>query len=157
MPGFVPRVPQNFSRLRRGRAASAAVRPNTTLLSMQTFASTADPAASHWPADGSRLDRLDKRLSGPLFQLQLSARLEVLLSVPGCFFGMPAALAVTPSLLAAAYSGGVPPSHLALGAGVLLLAAWGVVVIVESEAGDLALRSIRLILFHHTRIPVSIA
>ena len=106
---------------------------------MQTFASTADPAASHWPADGSRLDRLDKRLSGPLFQLQLGARLEVLLSVPGCFFGMPAALAVTPSLLAAAYSGGVPPSHLALGAGVLLLAAWGVVVIGESERLALAL------------------
>ena len=110
---------------------------------MQTFASTADPAASHWPADGSRLDRLDKRLSGPLFQLQLGARLEVLLSVPGCFFGMPAALAVTPSLLAAAYSGGVPPSHLALGAGVLLLAAWGVVVIGESERLALALFSMR--------------
>jgi len=48
------------------------------------------PAPSRWPADGSKLDRLDKRLSAPIFTLQLGLVLETVLAFPGCFFGMPA-------------------------------------------------------------------
>lgn len=50
----------------------------------------APPTASRWPADGSKLDRLDKRLSKPVFTLQLGLVLETALAYPGCFFGMPA-------------------------------------------------------------------
>ena len=48
------------------------------------------PAPSRWPADGSKLDRVDKRLSAPIFTLQLGVVLETVLAFPGCFFGMPA-------------------------------------------------------------------
>lgn len=46
------------------------------------------------------MDMLDKRLSGPIFRLQLGTVLECLLSVPGCAFGMPAFHAVAPTILA---------------------------------------------------------
>lgn len=46
-------------------------------------------AASRFPADGGRLDLLDKAISAPFFRLLLGLPAEALLSVPGCFFGMP--------------------------------------------------------------------
>ena len=52
--------------------------------------------ASHWPADGGLIDRCDKFLSSPVFRLKLGIFVEAMLSVPGCFFGMPAVLAITP-------------------------------------------------------------
>lgn len=58
------------------------------------------PPASRWPADGSALDSLDKLCSGPVHQLQIGLLLEAFLSVPGCFFGMPLMLLVSPSLIA---------------------------------------------------------
>ena len=61
--------------------------------------------ASGWPTDGSMIDRIDKRVSSPIFKLQLGRSLEWVLSVPGCFFGMPAALLVSPSLIACAVGG----------------------------------------------------
>jgi len=48
-------------------------------------------AASRWPRDGAHLDLLDKWLSSPFFHLRLGKPLELLLSVPGTCFGMPAA------------------------------------------------------------------
>lgn len=57
-------------------------------------------AASRWPRDGEALDLLDKRASAPVFRLCLPAPLELVLSVPGCFFGMPAAGAPAALMLA---------------------------------------------------------
>ena len=56
--------------------------------------------SSRWPIDHGTLDVLDKRLSAAIFNLQLGVVLESLLSVPGCFFGMPAFHVVAPALLA---------------------------------------------------------
>lgn len=39
--------------------------------------------------EGSALDRADKRLSGPIFKLNLPAFAEMLFSVPGAFMGFP--------------------------------------------------------------------
>ena len=61
--------------------------------------------ASVFPADGGALDLLDKRLSKALFRLQLGWFLEAWLSIPGCFFGMPAFHVVAPSLVAGALGG----------------------------------------------------
>ena len=47
------------------------------------------PKPSRWPRDGSALDLLDKRLSSPIFTLQLGLVLETACSFPGCLFGMP--------------------------------------------------------------------
>ena len=41
-----------------------------------------------------KLDRWDKAVSAPLHQLQLPWSLELLLSVPGNFFGLPAFLPI---------------------------------------------------------------
>lgn len=60
----------------------------------------AAPKPSRFPADGSALDTLDKTISGPIFRLQLGLVLEALLSVPGCYFGMPAAHVIAPTLVA---------------------------------------------------------
>lgn len=59
-----------------------------------------DPASSIAPVDGGVIDRLDKTLSAPIFRLQLGLVMESILSVPGCFFGMPAVMAVAPGLTA---------------------------------------------------------
>ena len=83
---------------------------------------------SRFPVDGGPLDRLDKRLSTPLFKLQIGLVGEMLLSVPGCFFGMPAFHVVAPSLVACARGGCAAsnPLHIAAASfvGLLLLAAW---------------------------------
>ena len=86
-----------------------------------------DPPPSCWPPDGSRVDRLDKQLSAPLLRLQLGLPLEVLLSVPGCWFGMPAVLSITPIAVSIASSSALPGSrHALLACGIFasLLAAW---------------------------------
>jgi hypothetical protein len=100
---------------------------------MQTFRHAGVDSAppSRWPVDGSWLDRLDKRLSAPLLQLQLGLPLEIFLSVPGCFLGMPAFLAIAPSIVAAAHDPS-PSIHsftaLVLGGTLLLLTAWAFVL-----------------------------
>ena len=55
---------------------------------------------SIFPRDGSAIDRIDKVISGPIFRLQLGIVLEYLLSVPGCFFGMPSTMLIGPGILA---------------------------------------------------------
>ena len=98
---------------------------------------------SLWPVDGGPLDLLDKRISGPLFRLRLPLPVEATLSVPGCWFGMPAALSVLPPLLALLDMGccqATPPLSLAaLGlAGCALLAAWGYMQSAPSHAQHIA-------------------
>jgi len=69
--------------------------------------------------------------------------LEVVLSVPGCFFGMPAILAVAPSIVAAATSNTNTVSRqsvITLGAGGLLLCLWGVVLSVPRHSERIALK-----------------
>ena len=88
---------------------------------------------SRWPTDGSWIDRTDKTISGPLLRLQLSLPLEVALSVPGCFFGMPVILSIVPSAVAIAATGssvllGNERSLIAIGAGCLLLFSWGLIL-----------------------------
>ena len=61
--------------------------------------------ASRFPVDGGLIDRLDKRLSAPLFRLQLGLAGEALLSLPGCFFGMPGFHVISPTLVACAVDG----------------------------------------------------
>ena len=56
--------------------------------------------ASLFPHDGSAVDLLDKRLSSPFFVLRLPLVVEALISIPGCFFGMPAFHVAAPGLLA---------------------------------------------------------
>jgi membrane-associated phospholipid phosphatase len=56
--------------------------------------------ASRFPRDGDALDAFDNWLSSPIFHLRLSKPAELLLSIPGCFFGMPAAGAPAALLLA---------------------------------------------------------
>ena len=56
-------------------------------------------AASVFPRDGSALDLFDKRCSSPIFRLQLPLILEAPISIPGCFFGMPAFHVAAPGLL----------------------------------------------------------
>jgi membrane-associated phospholipid phosphatase len=109
---------------------------------------------SRWPADGSWLDLLDKKLSSPLFQLQLGLPLEICLSVPGCFFGMPAALALSPSLMAAAHTHSAAPlgtghwaTNTAIALGALLLGAWGYVVFASSGRVARMLFSMRACVF----------
>lgn len=83
---------------------------------------------SRWPADGGALDRLDKALSAPVHRLQLGVLAEAVLSVPGCFFGMPLMMLVSPSLIALGVGGayGLPGwPHAALCAACASwLAAW---------------------------------
>ena len=114
---------------------------------MQRFGNVArqafGPLPSRWPIEGSWLDRADKRVSGPLLRLQLGLVLEVVLSVPGCFFGMPAILAVAPSIVAAATSNTNTVSRqsvITLGAGGLLLCLWGVVLSVPRHSERIALK-----------------
>ena len=59
---------------------------------------TAPPSV--FPRDGSGIDRFDKVISGPILRLQLGIVVEYLLSVPGCFFGMPSTMMIGPGLLA---------------------------------------------------------
>lgn len=72
--------------------------------------STVKMPASAFPVDGSALDKLDKRLSTPIFRLRIGIVLEVLSSVPGCFFGMPAFHIASP-VLAALLCGGKPTTE----------------------------------------------
>ena len=60
---------------------------------------------SRFPVDGGTLDLLDKRLSAPLFRLQLGLVGEAILSIPGCFYGMPAFHVLSPTLIACALGG----------------------------------------------------
>ena len=46
-----------------------------------------------------QMDHIDKMLSAVLFNLQIGMRAELILSVPGCAFGMPAALVLLGALL----------------------------------------------------------
>lgn len=113
----------------------------------QTFGGTAPSTAppSLFPPDGARLDRLDKFISSPLFRLQLGLPLEVVLSVPGCFFGMPSILAVLPSVVAGACTtSSLHGLHTRLSAliGLLILVAWGY-VLAGSERVALRLFSLR--------------
>jgi len=52
--------------------------------------------------ESSTLDRADKRLSLPLFTLELGRVFELLLSVPGAWFGVPLAAQMAPPLICAA-------------------------------------------------------
>ena len=87
---------------------------------------TAKP--SYFPTDGGSLDKLDKRLSSPLFKLQLGLIGEALLSIPGCFFGMPAFHLVAPFLVACALDGRKDASLgallLALAFAIVLVGTW---------------------------------
>jgi len=85
---------------------------------------------SRWPHDGGSIDLLDKRLSAPVFALLIGPIPEMLLSLPGCFFGMPAFHVLGPTLVACSLGGhcattASAPALVAL-AGVTLglLAAW---------------------------------
>jgi hypothetical protein len=115
---------------------------------MQTFGgAVGEKPPSRWPVDGSTLDRLDKRISAPLLRLQLGYYAEVALSIPGCFFGMPALLAVTPSVAAAAsasatHLSGSTSSYAVAGVLALVLAAWAL-VLSGNERVALALFSMR--------------
>lgn len=82
-----------------------------------------DVASSNFPVDGGALDALDKWLSSPIFRLQLGMVVESLLSVPGCFFGMPSTLIVAPSFLALATEAASPRLTGALAVLVLTSAA----------------------------------
>ena len=46
-------------------------------------------APSTFPTDNGLVDRVDKSMSSPFFSLLLPLPAEAILSVPGCFFGMP--------------------------------------------------------------------
>ena len=87
---------------------------------------TAKP--SYFPTDGGSLDKLDKRLSSPLFTAQLGLIGEALLSIPGCFFGMPAFHLVAPFLVACALDGCKDASLgallLALAFAIVLVGTW---------------------------------
>ena len=90
--------------------------------------------ASRFPADGGALDRLDKALTAPWAYLVLPYALEVVLSIPGCFFGMPTFLVAGPLLTAALIDGGggaVGPAALF---GGLLVAVWLAGVVAEKRA-----------------------
>lgn len=85
------------------------------------------PAPSNWPLDKGDLDIVDKALSKRVWMLQLSRSAEVVLSIPGCFFSMPAFLALGPSLLMLACSDGEDNRVLAAVVscgGCALLAIW---------------------------------
>lgn len=58
------------------------------------------PTPSAFPRDGAALDLMDKAISGPIFRLKLGLVLECVLSVPGCFFGMPSTMSIGPGLIA---------------------------------------------------------
>ena len=62
-------------------------------------------SASRFPVDGGAVDRFDKAISGPVFRLQAGLVLETILSVPGCFAGMPSFVIVSPALLGCAVGG----------------------------------------------------
>ena len=88
-------------------------------------------APSSWPADGSKLDLADKKISGFFFRLLLPLPLECVLSVPGAFFGMPAFHSVAPATIACALGGCREAPETAMYAYAmcvcLLLAAWAYV------------------------------
>uniref|UniRef100_A0A7S4F3E6 Phosphatidic acid phosphatase type 2/haloperoxidase domain-containing protein n=2 Tax=Chrysotila carterae TaxID=13221 RepID=A0A7S4F3E6_CHRCT len=62
--------------------------------------SVATAASSLWPADGGFIDRVDKQVSQPIFRLGFGRHAELLLSFPGCFFGMPAFMALSTPIVA---------------------------------------------------------
>lgn len=109
--------------------------------------------ASNWPKDGSVIDRIDKRLSAPIFRLQLGIVLEWILSVPGCFFGMPAALLVSPALIACGVGGcSSAPPH-AIG---LLAAATAAILVVWIRFNNSTLQDgPPLVLFRPTAVVVA--
>lgn len=116
---------------------------------MQTFGqggAARTAPASLWPADGSLIDRIDKRLSTPLLRLQLGLPLEVCLSFPGCVFGMASVLAILPSAIGAACTGGGPlhnaHTYTALAIGAALLLLWSL-VLAGSEKLAMVLFSMR--------------
>lgn len=89
---------------------------------------------SRFPRDGGGLDRLDKALTAPWVRIALPLAVEVVLSIPGCFFGMPAFLVAGPLLAAAVVDrggGAVAPALVALAA---LVAVWLCGVVAERRA-----------------------
>lgn len=102
-------------------------------------------APSRFPRDGGALDLLDKEVSRPVFKLQLGIVLECVLSVPGCFFGMPAFHVVAPSLIAGALGGWRDASALSLGtlavSALLLVLFW----LVNAAGSSSALKRVKLL------------
>ena len=64
--------------------------------------------ASNFPRDGSTIDLLDKHVSALVFRCTLPAVLEYVLSLPGCFFGMPAFHVLAPLLICCGVLGKIP-------------------------------------------------
>lgn len=71
-------------------------------------------APSTFPTDRGLVDRVDKSMSSPFFSLLLPLPAEAILSVPGCFFGMP--LFGLPGSLLQALAGAVTQGAVAQGA-----------------------------------------
>ncbi|KAJ1456195.1 hypothetical protein M885DRAFT_518352 [Pelagophyceae sp. CCMP2097] len=93
----------------------------------------APPPPSGWPRSGSLLDRVDRRLSAPFFDLPSLGAMEVFVSVPGNCFGQPAWLfPVSPVALAAASEGA---SFKLIAAAALLAAAHGALWFVAVSDG----------------------
>jgi membrane-associated phospholipid phosphatase len=109
------------------------------------YGKAATPTDSVWPRDGSMLDELDKRCSAPIFRLQIGRMLEWCLSVPGCFFGMPAVNAVCPAVIACGL-GGCSDAH--IGAlGILALLITAIMVVWISYHADQTGKRSHLVLF----------
>ena len=49
----------------------------------------AAPKPSRFPPDGSAIDALDKRLTSIISAVRLPFALEIVFSIPGCWFGIP--------------------------------------------------------------------
>ena len=71
-------------------------------------------APSTFPTDRGLVDRVDKSMSSPFFSLLLPLPAEAILSVPGCFFGMP--LFGLPGSLLQALAGAVTQGAVTQGA-----------------------------------------